>query len=153
LEPHKNIAEATKEIFETMIMMEVAADEPLKEKVETFRDSVSGMIGLAGVCQGLLAIHIPNEVAKAITGNFLGLEVDEINEDVTDAIGELANMLAGSIKMALSENGKNITLSIPSAIYGDEYTVSCLADADWVTVPFSVPQGQFLVTLEMKKSA
>ena len=51
-----------------------------------------GVIGLAGTHKGVLAIHIPNKVAMAITSSFLGMEVDEINEDVKDAVGELANM-------------------------------------------------------------
>lgn len=146
----KNITDATKEIFETMIMLDITPGNPLEESVKSFTCSVSGVIGLAGTCQGMLAIHTPDVVAKAITSSFLGMDVDEVNEDVTDAIGELANMLAGSIKMALDEAGKDVTVSIPSCIHGEEYSMDCVADADWVVVPFTITSGQFLVELQLK---
>jgi chemotaxis protein CheX len=148
----KNITDATTEIFETMIMMEITPGNPLQELVTTFHHTVSGMVGLAGTFKGLLAIHTPNEVAKAITSNFLGLDVDEINDDVQDAIGELANMLAGNIKLAIDESGKDVTLSIPSAVHGDEYSLNCLANAEWVVMPFATPAGEFLVELQVQKA-
>ncbi|MCD6526669.1 MAG: chemotaxis protein CheX [Desulfuromonas sp.] len=146
----KNITEATIEIFETMIMLDITPGDPLEKSVHSFKCSVSGVIGLAGACQGMLAIHTPDAVAKAITSSFLGMDVDEVNEDVTDAIGELANMLAGNIKMVLDEAGKNVTVSIPSCIHGEEYSMDCVADADWVVVPFTVDSGEFLVELQLK---
>ncbi len=147
----KKIAEATQEIFETMIMMEATAGELSPETAKTFHCTVSGMVGLAGTFKGMLAIHTPNQVAMAITSNFLGMDVDEVNEDVTDAIGELANMLAGSIKLALSDKGRDITLSIPSTISGEEYTISCVAETDRVIVPFATEAGNFCVELQVEK--
>lgn len=148
----KNITDATKEIFETMIMLDITPGDPLEKSVNSFKCSVSGVIGLAGSCQGMLAIHTPDAVAKAITSSFLGMDVDEVDEDVTDAIGELANMLAGNIKMVLDEAGKDVTVSIPSCIHGEEYSMDCVADADWVVVPFTVDSGEFLVELQLKNS-
>lgn len=146
----KSITDATKEIFETMIMLDISAGDPLAENVNSFKCSVSGVIGLAGTCKGMIAIHTPDAVAKAITGSFLGMEVEEVDDDVTDAIGELANMLGGSIKMVLDSAGKDVTLSIPSCIHGEEYSMDCVADADWVVVPFTIDAGQFLVELQIK---
>lgn len=148
----KTIVEATQEIFESMLMLQVEAENPLPEKNSTYHCSVSGMIGLAGLYQGMLAIHSPDDVARSITSNFLGMDVDEVNEDVTDAIGELANMIAGSVKLAFSESGKDITLSIPSAIHGSEYTLQCMADTHWMVIPFVLPEGKFLLELQLKES-
>jgi len=148
----KNITDATTEIFETMIMMEITPGDPLKELVTTFHHTVSGMVGLAGTFKGLLAIHTPNDVAKAITSNFLGLDVEDIDDDVKDAIGELANMLAGNIKQAIDTTGKDVTLSIPSAVHGEEYTLNCLANAEWMIMPFTTPSGEFLVELQFEKA-
>ncbi len=148
----KNITEATTEIFETMIMLDITVGDPLEENVSSFKCSVSGVIGLAGTCKGMLAVHAPDDVAKAITSSFLGMEVEEVNDDVTDAIGELSNMLAGNIKMVLDEAGKDVTLSIPSCIYGEEYSMDCVADAEWVVMPFTIDAGTFLVELQIKSA-
>lgn len=147
----KTITEATLEIFETMIMMEATPGEPRNEGSQKYQCTVSGMVGLAGLFKGMIAIHTPDQVAMAITSNFLGMDVGEVNDDVTDAIGELANMLAGTVKMALSQNGKDITLSIPSTIAGEEYSISCLHDTDRVIMPFTLNNGQFLVELQVAK--
>ncbi|MHB1400204.1 MAG: chemotaxis protein CheX [Trichloromonadaceae bacterium] len=149
LEP--TIADATREIFQSMLMMEVLPAPPLRERPQSYCCSVSGMVGMAGLYRGMVAIHAPDAVAKTITGNFLGMEVDEINGDVKDAFGELANMLAGSIKALLSAGGKDIQLSIPSAICGEEYQIDWPPGSDGVMVPFSVAEGTFLVELQLQK--
>ena len=146
------IVAATTEIFETMLMMSAKAGEPLVDKMRPFKRSVSGIIGMAGLYKGMLAIHLPEHVAMAITSNFLGMEVDQINADVQDAVGELANMLGGSLKTALSDNGKDIQLSIPSAVCGSEYTLDCSTNkTSGVFVPFALPEGDFLVELQIQK--
>lgn len=145
------VIEATQEVFETMIMLEVSEQSPLHVLVNNFTDSVSGMVGLAGTCKGMVAIHAPEDVAVAITERFLGLAVDSFSEDVTDAFGELANMLAGSIKMVLDASGKDIILSVPSYVYGADYQIECVADAEWVVIPFESDDGDFLVELQIAK--
>lgn len=143
--------DATRDVFETMIMLEVNEQPSLPVLVSNFTDSVSGMVGLAGACRGMVAIHAPTEVAMAITERFLGLSVDSFNDDVTDAFGELANMLAGGIKMVLDESGKDITLSVPSYVYGADYHVECIAESNWVVIPFESDDGEFLVELQVAK--
>jgi chemotaxis protein CheX len=131
-------------------MLDISAGDPLKEKINNFKCSVSGVIGLAGSCKGILAIHLPDKVAMAITGSFLGMDVTEVDDDVTDAIGELANMVAGNIKMILDEAGNNVTLSIPSCVHGEEYTMDTVSDSERVVIPFDIESGQFLVELQIK---
>ncbi len=145
------IIEATKEIFESMIMVDVTPGEALTEPVSKFKCSLSAMVGFAGFKQGNLAIHASDKVAQGLTGDFLGMEVNEINEDVQDAMGELANMLAGSLKPFISSDGGKVELSLPSVVHGEEYTLTVINKADWILIPFSVSHGEFLVGLELKK--
>ena len=147
---HAKIVEVTKEIFETMIMLDVIPGQPLKEHVSKFNCSLSAMVGFAGLKQGNLTIHAPENVAIALTQSFLGTEITDINEEVEDAMGELANMIAGSLKPFINKDGKSVELSLPSVVYGKEYTMTVIAKADWIIVPFTVSQGQFLVGLEFK---
>lgn len=147
----EKIIDVTREIFETMIMVEVTPGEPLSEHVSRFKCSLSAMVGFAGFKQGNLAIHAPDKVAKGLTGDFLGMEVNEINEDVQDAMGELANMVAGSLKPFIANDGEKVDLSLPSVVHGDEYTLTVINKADWIIIPFTVSHGDFLVGLELKR--
>jgi chemotaxis protein CheX len=145
------IIDATVEIFTTMLMMDIIAGEPIKREKIPFASSITGMIGLAGLYKGVLAVHTPEKVAMNITSNFLGMDVEEINEDVLDAIGELTNMLGGSVKSILSDTGKDIELSIPSTISGEKYNFQIRENADLLVIPFKVDDGQqFLVELQLE---
>lgn len=145
----QDIADATQEIFSSMVMLEVTPGKPFKRADSTLVNSISGIIGLAGTTKGMLAIHLPDKAALAVTTAFLGMDVEEIDEDVCDAIGELANMLGGSMKAILDPNGSKVQLSMPSAVHGKEYAVDCLADAESVTVPFAFNGQTFMVELQI----
>lgn len=142
---------ATREVFSTMIMMEIADDFPLKEPVSRFKCSITGMVGFAGTYSGVISIHCPVNLAMKITSNMLGVDCDEVNEDLNDAIGEIANMVGGSVKQVLSKGGLDVKLSIPTVISGEDYTVNSLSDNDCVVVPFTVEDHTMLVGLTLKK--
>lgn len=145
------LIESTIEIFTGMVMMDIlVAGEPL-ETIGPLKQSITGMVGLAGTHKGVLAVHFPRAVALAVTSNFLGMEVEEINEDVQDAIGEIANMLGGNLKTILSDRGKDIHLSLPSTIFGDEYAFSSQAEVDQIILPFQTPAGMFYVEVELER--
>ena len=149
------IINATREVFSTMVMMEPADDFPLKEPITHFKCSITGMVGFAGTYSGVISIHCPIHLAKGITSAMLGMDVSEVEEggeDLNDAIGEIANMLGGSVKMILSTGGLDVKLSIPTVIAGEDYTVNSLSDIDCVVIPFNVEAGErFLVGLTLKK--
>lgn len=147
----EKIIESTSEIFSTMIMMDVSVLDQEIASHQVFSESISGVIGLAGVQKGVLAIHLPFKVAMAITGNFLGMEVTEIGPDVEDAIGELANMLGGNIKTILSEKGRDIELSMPTTISGKEYDFQSTKNADQYIIPFTTDAGNFIVELQLER--
>lgn len=147
----QDIADATQEIFSSMVMLEVTPGEPFKRADSKLSSSISGIIGLAGTIKGMLAIHLPNEAALAITTAFLGMDVEEIDEDVCDAVGELANMLGGSIKAILDPSGSKVQISMPSAVHGEEYAVDCLADAEAVAIPFTFNGQTFIVELQISE--
>ncbi|MBN1956639.1 MAG: chemotaxis protein CheX [Desulfuromonadales bacterium] len=147
----QHIIESTQEIFSSMIMLDVTPGEPFKRNNEALTNSISGIIGMAGATKGLLAIHLPEKSALAVTTAFLGMDVDSIDEDVRDAVGELANMLGGSLKAVLDPNGSEIQLSMPSAIHGEEYSVDCLAGAKTITVPFQFDDHSFTVELQLRQ--
>lgn len=145
------VISATQEVFSTMVMMDVADEFPLKEPVSRFKCSITGMVGFAGTYSGVISIHCPVELALKITSNMLGIDCDEVNEDLNDAVGEIANMLGGSVKQVLSKGGLDIKLSIPTVISGEDYTVNSLSDMDCVVIPFAVEDYKLLVGLTLKK--
>jgi len=144
------IIESTIEIFTGMVMMDISVAGASIQKLGPLKHSITGMVGLAGTHKGVLAVHFPNQIALDVTSSFLGMDVDEINDDVQDAIGEIANMLGGNLKTILSDKGKDIQLSLPSTISGDTYNFSSQADTEQLIIPFQAPSGIFYVEVELE---
>lgn len=150
VEIQDKMVEATKEIFSTMVMMEISLEEVMKTH-GPLTDTITAMIGLAGTHKGVLAVHFPYAVAMAITSSFLMMDVNEMNDDVHDAMGEIANMLGGNVKTILSEKGKDIDLSMPSTISGAQYSFQSDKDVDKVIVKFRTDHGSFMVEMDLEK--
>src|SRR5690242_5945282 len=145
------VINATKEVFDTMVMMTLEDSYPLSEPVTSFHCSVTGMVGLAGTYTGILSIHCPQPLALRITSNMLGMDVEEVGDDVNDALGEIANMLGGYVKQILSKGGLDINLSIPTVIAGEDYTINSMSETDCVIIPFICEEQRFLVGLNLRK--
>ena len=143
----QEIISATQEVFSSMLMMEVAGEDISNLGRSEIRSNMTSMIGLGGGIRGILAVHCPGDVAKAITGGFLGMEVEELDEDVKDAIGEIANMVAGNLKIAYGGCGVNVELAIPTSVVGEGFRLSGITGARRHYVAFTLERGTFWVEL------
>ena len=137
-----------KDIFGTMVGLEDLLHLPIQiDPVTNFTDCVSSMVGMAGTYNGLVSLHMPCNLAIRATSSMLGMEVTEIDDDVNDALGEIANMIAGSFKQHLSRGGLDIRLSTPSVVYGKEYVIRLSYNADQIAVRFATDDDWFMVAV------
>ena len=101
-----------------MLMVNLESEEVVMDRKCDIQSNLTSMIGLGGGIRGLLAIHCPSSVATAITGAFLGMEVENVDDDVKDAIGEIAKIFEHGIHEGIFVNKKPIVLAdIAWAIY------------------------------------
>jgi chemotaxis protein CheX len=147
----KMIIKDVREIFTTMVGMEDLMHLPLQvDPVSHFSDAISGMVGLGGACNGLVSIHIPRPLAIKVASSMLAMDLDEVNDDVRDALGEIANMIAGSFKLHLSHGGSDVHLSTPSVITGNEYIISVGNAKDILTLLFDADEEWLMVAIAIK---
>lgn len=79
----------------------------------------SGCIALSGEWRGAVTVSCIEPMARIIAGAMFGSEADAAtDEEVQDAIGELANMLGGQTKTVL---GDRCVLGLPVVIEGDNF--------------------------------
>lgn len=140
------IVHATSEVFAGMICMELVPGEVIRNGRLDLDSNISSMIGLAGDLRGLLSVHCPRAVALAVSGSMLGMAMEEIDDDVKDALGEVANMVAGGLKASLLEADSTVELAIPTTVVGNTIRTSGLGSSTLI-VPFTVPDGRFAVEL------
>lgn len=135
-------------IFTTMVGIEDLLHLPIQVDAQThFNDCITAMVGFAGTYDGILNLHVPQTLALSFTSSMLGMEVTELGEDVSDALGEIANMIAGSFKQHLSRGGNDIHLSTPSIVTGKEYVLSSGSAGDTLTLLFDTCEQWFMVSI------
>lgn len=143
---HEVIA-ATQDVFSTMLMLDVAGEDLTAQGKRQIQSNITSMIGLGGGIRGMLAVHCPAKVAKSITSQFLGMEVEELDADVKDAIGEIANMIAGNLKISFAGAGVAVELAIPTSVIGESFRVTGITGATRHYISFQLESGSFWVEL------
>ncbi|QEM67449.1 chemotaxis protein CheX [Geobacter sp. FeAm09] len=135
-------------IFTTMVGIEDLSAAPvLADPTTHFSHSVTAMVGFAGLFNGLLSLHVPQTLALRFTSGMLGMEVTELDDDVNDALGEIANMVAGSFKHHLSREGHEVRLSTPSVVTGGEYEIASGSLADTLALRYHCGGEPFMISL------
>ena len=134
------LLEGAQEVFETMVFMDLEECSEAESRIEG--DSLLGSITFSNAIEGCLAIRCGLPCAKVIAVNMLGLDpADEISdEEICDAIGEITNMVMGSVKSrAASETGE-LQVSIPTVVRGQNIANSLGERASNVVVKVSADE-------------
>jgi chemotaxis protein CheX len=109
---------AVAEVFQTMLGV---ACEPSSERQETVGGTISAVIGLAGALSGSLVLKSGEAAARQMAARMTGVEPDEVDAMVRDAVGEIANMLAGAWKGFDPKLSCGCLLSTPTVVSGTSY--------------------------------
>jgi chemotaxis protein CheX len=122
---------AVGEVFDLMVGMQAIAIQPtvlrikpLVPGVKTKGDElVTAIVAFAGTMSGSCLIQMQESAALKVTSAMLGARVTMIDSHVTDAIGELCNMVAGCWKNKMPAITSECLLSVPTVVTGDSYAV------------------------------
>ncbi len=112
------LLESARQNFETMIFM------PIEEVTEPGQsidgEALMGTITFKQALEGCFSIACSTECARSIALNMLGMEPSEelSDEEVCDAMGEVTNLIMGSIKCNLHEYIKDLVVSVPLVVSG-----------------------------------
>jgi chemotaxis protein CheX len=142
----KPFIKATKDVLSAMAALEVSAGTPYVKKDKTARGDVSAVIGITGDKQGTFSISFDRKTAVHIVKQMLGDDIEDILQDVQDAMGEITNMISGQARVGLVDMGLKLQGSTPSVIMGDGHTIAHMTSAVAIAIPFSCEAGTF--TLE-----
>ena len=120
LEPHlvEVLRKSAHEILETMVSITPTSVEAREEHRSTFDDEVIGLLGFMGTRSGTFVVRTNLQFAQTMAAKMLMAEPEELSsfEEVSDAFGEIVNMLSGSFKNEWVAEGNQMDLSIPTVI-------------------------------------
>ena len=135
-------------IFSTMLDLPVRA---LGIGSPALQDKLTSSVYLEGTWNGGVSLILSRAHACRLASRFLGVDPPEdVDDDVRDAIGELANMIGGNLKSRL---GPEMRLSLPSVIDGTEYEVRLCSSEVRDHLRFESKDGEFWVCIVGRKGS
>jgi chemotaxis protein CheX len=130
-------------VFETMLGITPTRTGLMLKENQTPKHEVSAVIGVTGKIAGTIVLSMSREAAFGVLDRLVGIEADEINADVCDAMGELTNMIAGSAKAQLEKH--ELSISIPNIISGVTHNVHYPSNVQPICIEFSSEIGPFCI--------
>ncbi len=142
---------ATLNVLSTMANLQAEPGEISLKHDEIALGDITGIIEMSGEkVNGTLAISFSEGVVFEVTKRMLGDIVTEINDTVTDLVGEFTNMITGGAKKPLSERGYKFDMAIPSVLSGKDHYVHHPVKGPTIVVPFSTGAGDLYIELCFK---
>jgi chemotaxis protein CheX len=112
-------------------------------------DGVVALIGMAGPWIGTGALSCKPQLACKLAGAMLMTEFEKVDEEVLDAVAELANMVIGNLKTVVEEKVGAMGLSTPTTIYGASFMTKIGGSNHWTLIPVQVAEGELQVQICM----
>ncbi|MFT5422741.1 MAG: chemotaxis protein CheX [Phycisphaerales bacterium] len=142
--------ESTQALFDTMIGLPVTFGTPkIKDSNQPY--DISGIIGLSGDVVGSVVIGFDQDAAIKIVAEFTGEETAVDSPDFADAIGEVANMIAGGAKAKF--DGMSVSIGCPSVITAPSHHISSPSAAASITIPCETTAGWFQIDISFRSVA
>lgn len=140
------VRSATSEVFSTMLGTEVELLEVRRDDAgPAMTDGVAAVVGIAGPWVGNGMLSCNSAFACRLCELFLMTEASSVNDEVLDAVGELANMVIGNFKTAAETLVGPLGLSVPTVIYGQNFTSKSVGATQWLVMPFRCGDDAFEV--------
>lgn len=142
--------EAVETAFNHLFRLQPRALTPYLVKKEEILDwDISGIIGIAGEAKGVVVLSFPAALALDLTTILTGETKTAIDDEVTDAVGELVNIVTGNAKKGLEEF--RLLISLPSIVQGPHHQITWPSGSiPIITIPFSTTRGHFSLSVGLE---
>ncbi len=138
---------AVQNIFDTMIDVPFNLGKPTIKKDGVPSHKISSIIGISGDVSGCVVISLSEKIALQLASALLDEELIELDGDCTDAIGEIANMIAGNAKTDFPT--EKTSISVPTVVIG-QHKVSYPSGIPIISMPCEVGPGRMVVDIALK---
>ena len=140
----RDLCTATCEVFSTMLGWEISPGAAFRQKNDmASAEGVMSLIGLAGPWSGAGSLICTPESACRMAASLLMTEYSAVNAEVLDAMAEITNMVIGNFKTLIEPHTGPMGLSIPSVVFGRNFSIRNGVNDEWTVVPFSHPESDF----------
>ncbi len=141
------------DVLETMSMVTITPAEPYKSSDKRTFGALSGEISLAGTnVSGGMCIGFEEACIISLVNNMLGESYKEIVPEVSDALGEITNMITSGAKKQLAESGLKIGMAVPHLLHGENLPLwKENTTTEIYVLPFNLEYGKFEIKVWLNK--
>ena len=141
--------QGTVETFETMCDTKPVRNGKLSIKSGIYATTdLIAICGFSGWLKGAVVLSMTQKSGLEAVKSFTMGEIDKIDEDFTDAFGELINIIAGA---AVAKLG-TIDLCLPTVHLGEDLAMYSTSTSPWVVIPMKTEKwGEFFIEISAKE--
>lgn len=134
--------------FETLFSMEVDVGDPVVWRAGGAAPDVRARVTLSGEANGRFELGMPVETARRLATVFSGVEVENGDELLPDALGEIAGIIAGGGAARLGSESTD--LSCPEVAFGVHLSLHPDHGSAGVRIPCACDCGEFTLGVALR---
>lgn len=142
-----NLLTSTSEAFEMMIGQPVEQLPQGLEPPAGWTVHVAASVSFGGHRRGVVTVHSSVPAARQIAGSMLGMEAGEVNDELADAMGEVANLVAGAFRTKLAAVEPASVITVPTVIVGSDFVTRYASGTSRAVYPFKMGEEAVLIEL------
>lgn len=120
---HVDLYRITADIWAAILGLELKPN-PATDEHDADRTIVNAYVQITGDWAGAVMVQVSHDLGRTAAAAMFAMEPDEVSdEEITDTVGELANMAGGNVKSLLEGSCQ---LSLPAVTTGRDYQVNIL---------------------------
>jgi len=138
--------DATIKVLETMAFVKPVVGEICAWDKDKTVAEVMGVIDFSTEdksIKGFMTIGFTKSSIIQIVSNMFGEKFDTMNEEVREAVGEIANMISGQARQRLSLIGTKLEAGLPTIVSEKELEINEINGKNITMVNFEVEKGSF----------
>jgi chemotaxis protein CheX len=140
------LRDTTIEVFATMVGVPVTATD---QAATPTAPQLTAMVGIAGPLCATFSIRCSTASATLIASHMLGVPAEEAAAQMSDAVGEICNIVAGYFKAKVGL-GDRCMLSVPTVLIGNDYQVRLRSHDVRLELPMVQGRERFWIALDIR---
>ncbi|MBN2626296.1 MAG: chemotaxis protein CheX [Spirochaetales bacterium] len=147
--------DSTINLFNNMLGQEPRVGQKvLLKSLHTHRWDISGVIGITGSAEGVVALRLTRRMVEALLERSglspEGGQEEESREIISSMVGEMTNVIAGNALGSIKQFEMDIT--VPFVVQGQDHSISWPRNNPVIAIPFSSALGHFEVDVSLKEN-
>ncbi|HET9371995.1 MAG TPA: chemotaxis protein CheX [Vicinamibacterales bacterium] len=148
----EHLHDAIRDVFKAMVFRDVQTLPARAERpAPADGPCVVATVAFAGSRSGVVLFTSSADTARGIVGSMLNIPKHDVNGEVADGIGEIANLIAGSFRTRMAQSGPPWAISVPTVIIGSALETRFVANVSRASVPIEMQGERAYVDLVLNR--